>query len=262
MSDLKTISLSLLVVSVAKGENGIRNTRVESVLSETRDGLEFNFDRIGKGQGSGQTCVDSEQRKFDYGEDKLGDSDTAGYCAHYCVHMQNESTFGHLVGFNFHFEDSLCQCLYNYSMGLASDFEYFIENNNGEGLVGGTEQNSGWQCYAGVEVEVEGGQISPWKEESSNDENTKRVENELNVDLTVDYGLGGSNSIRASRSRNSKFTRNKKDMGGNTLGARNLCDNDSECLDPTYTHCVLGSSCLGKGFCSDTPDSCPVLETQ
>ena len=39
------------------------------------------FVRKGKGQGSGQTCVDSLERKFDYGERKLNKDETAHDCA-------------------------------------------------------------------------------------------------------------------------------------------------------------------------------------
>lgn len=151
MLDLKIISLFLLGISNARGENGLRNTHVESVVSETRDGLTIEFDRIGRGHVSGQICVDSQQRKFDYGEHKLFRDGTADECAHYCVHMHDESTLEHLVGFNYHFEDSLCQCLYNNSEGVEGVFDSFRESNNGKGLVDGTEHNAGWQCYAGVD---------------------------------------------------------------------------------------------------------------
>ena len=67
------------------------------------------FVRKGKGQGSGQTCVDSLGRKFDYGERKLNKDGTAHDCAQYCVRQDEEGSLEHMVGFNFHFEDSLCQ---------------------------------------------------------------------------------------------------------------------------------------------------------
>ena len=67
------------------------------------------FVRKGKGQGSGQTCVDSLGRKFDYGERKLNKDETAHDCAQYCVQQDEEGSLKHMLGFNFHFEDSLCQ---------------------------------------------------------------------------------------------------------------------------------------------------------
>lgn len=232
MLDIKIISLCLLGVSGATGENGLRNTHVESAVGETRTGLSYKFDRIGREQGSDQTCVDSEQRSFDYGERKLSDNDTADDCAHFCVHKQDARTLGHLVGFNFHFEDSLCQCLYKNSEGITSDFDSFIENNNGEDKVDGTEHNSGWQCYAGAGVTVTDGPLRL----PSNDEE-ERVGNEIYDEMTVEVELEGSSND----------------------GESSLCSSNADCpptQSPELKWCAR-RNCEGVGTCQSRENDCP-----
>ena len=144
----------------------------------------------------------------------------------------------------------------------TSAFDSLMIENDGEDKVDGVEFNSGWQCYAGSNA----AQNNKTSRSSNDEEDTKKVGHEIDVDLTVDYGLGSSSSSGASRSRRDNGTSKNRGgndgKGGNSGGASNLCDTAAECLNPELPYCKLGSSCSGTGVCGATQDSCPVLETE
>lgn len=271
--NLKLATLFLVGVSCAHGEkNGLRNSaQIETVRSESlSSGLVVDFVRRGKGQGSGQMCVDSQKRRFDYGERKLNKDEgrTVNDCAQHCVGTQQEESdlMRHMVGFNFHFEDSLCQCLYkNKELKSTSGFDSLVVKHEGEGEVDGVELKSGWQCYG---LDLSQSKLRPFRKKADEnssgdaDEEQTRVGNKIDVDLTVTYGLANSSSS-ASRSRRSyRESRGNNGRGGNNAGASSLCTTDVDCTNPDLPFCRLGSSCRGQGVCGAAPDSCPTSESK
>lgn len=242
MFNNKIITLCLLGASAVNAENGLRATKVESAVAKTLTGLSYKFERMGHNQGKGQTCVDSEKKSFDYGERHLNKNDVADDCAHFCVHEQDAKTLGHLVGFNFHFEDSLCQCLYKDSKGVASGFDTFVETNNGEEKVEGTEEKLGWQCFAGAGVTVTTGGVTgpldPYRQQADDNDSSNDMEEEKKVGNEI---FDNMEAIKVELEQSSNDT--------------SLCSSNSDC--PADRNRCVRANCQGVGTCQSRGRICP-----
>lgn len=242
MFNNKIITLCLLGASAASAENSLRNTKLESAMAKTLTGLSYKFERMGQQEGKGQTCVDSEKKSFDYGERHLNKNDVADDCAHFCVHEQDAKTLGHLVGFNFHFEDSLCQCLYKDSKGVASAFDTFVESNNGEEKVEGTEEKAGWQCFAGAGVSVTGVSVTtsgiPFRDQAEENDSSNDMEEEKKVGNEI-FDTMVAVKVEVEQSSNDS----------------SLCSSNSDC-PPERERCVR-RNCQGVGTCQSRGAICP-----
>ena len=154
------------------------STCIPSPVERTRRGITYEFERFGR---SNEVCMDSRDRKYDYGEFELGNNDDADECATECVSNPDEDTLEHLVGFDWNCDESLCRwqvhCAYLKAfstrfIGIQSNvlflslaltfslyendqlsdsdeatFDDFDSGNNGVGSIDQTDDKDDWRCY-------------------------------------------------------------------------------------------------------------------